>query len=52
MEYVENHLNDHRIRISLTISKIFLEKLSDMLSFLVKSFPGVDGWVQSWVSWV
>ena len=34
-KYVRNQLNDHRIRISLSISKIFLEKLSDMLGFLI-----------------
>ena len=34
--YVGNQLNDPRIRISLSISKVFLEKIPEMLGFLIK----------------
>ena len=40
-EYVGDQLNDHRIRISMLISKVFLETLSDMIGFLIKSLEWI-----------
>ena len=36
MKYVGDQLNDHGIRISLSISKIFLENVLHLLGFLIK----------------